>query len=247
MLHHREIRTVDTNGSRFVKKLEQQRNLSLASPGGFLFSLNKETRFYAYSRDSNVKMTLQGKRIFAEREREISRSYFSKDALSVLQRSILQRRSLPFSSERKLKDLRITGTKTVLPKARENLRNERLDLLSLDVETRKNKLDFSLPPLRKGKLPNDFLTGRKEDSAFVCSRILPWKQDNLNKNKLEIKSSRAEKGVFTEKDKENSKRFKIGREIEDPFIISEKNPQKKRTINVFLPAISTEDANNDDS
>lgn len=247
MLHHREIRTVDTNGSRFVKKLEQQRNLSLASPGGFLFSLNKETRFYAYSRDSNVKMTLQGKRIFAEREREISRSYFSKDALSVLQRSILQRRSLPFSSERKLKDLRITGTKTVLLKARENLRNERLDLLSLDVETRKNKLDFSLPPLRKDKLPNDFLTGRKEDSAFVCSRILPWKQDNLNKNKLETKFSRAEKGVFTEKDKENSKRFKIRREIEDPFIISEKNPQKKRTINVFLPAISTEDPNNDDS
>lgn len=246
MLHHREIRTVDMNGSRFVKKLEQQRNLSLASPGGFLFSLNKETRFYAYSRDSNVKMTLQGKRIFAEREREISRSYF-KDALSVLQRSILQRRSLPFSSERKLKDLRITGTKTVLLKARENLRNERLDLLSLDVETRKNKLDFSLPPLRKDKLPNDFLTGRKEDSAFVCSRILPWKQDNLNKNKLEIKFSRAEKGVFMEKDKENSKRFKIRREIEDTFIISEKNPQKKRTINVFLPAISTEDANNDDS
>ena len=246
MLHPREIRTVDTNGSSFVKKLEQQRNLSLASPGGFLFSLNKETRFYAYSRDSNVKMTLQGKRIFAEREREISRSYFSKDALSVLQRSILQRRSLPFSSERKLKDLRITGTKTVLLKARENLRNERLNLLSLDVETRKNKLDLSLPPLRKGKLPNDFLTGRKEDSAFVCSRILPWKQDNLNKNKLEIKSSK-KKGVFTEKDKENSKRFKIRREIEDPFIISEKNPQKKRTINVVLPAISTEDPNNDDS
>ena len=246
MLHHREIRTVDTNGSRFVKKLEQQRNLSLASPGGFLFSLNKETRFYAYSRDSNVKMTLQGKRIFAEREREISRSYFSKDALSVLQRSILQRRSLPFSSESKLKDLRIKGTKTVLLKARENLRNERLDLLSVDVETRKNKLDFSLPPLRKGKLPNDFLTRRKEDSEFVYSRILPWKQDNLDKNKLEIKSTK-EKGVFTKKDKENSKRFKIRREIEDPFIISEKNPQKKRTINVFLPAISNEDPNNDDS
>ena len=52
-------------------------------------------------------MTLQGKRIFAEREREISRSYFSKDALSILQRSILQTRSLPFSSESKLKDLRI--------------------------------------------------------------------------------------------------------------------------------------------
>ena len=247
MLHHRKLRTVDTNGSRFVKKLELQRNLSLASPGGFLFSLNKETRFYAYSGDNNVKMTLQGKRIFAEREREISRRYFSQDALSVLQRNILQRRSFPFSSESKLKDLRITGTKTVLLKARENLRNERLDLLSVDVETRKNKLGFSLPPLRKGKLPNDFLTGRKEDSAFVCSRILPWKQDNLNKNKLEIKFSRAEKGVFTENHKENSKRFKIRREIEDPFIISEKNPQKKRTINVFLPAISTEDPNNADS
>ena len=246
MLHHREIRTVDTNGNRFFKKLEQQRNLSLASPGGFLFRLNKETRFYAYSRDNNIKMTLQGKRIFAEREREITRRYFSKDALSVLQRSILQRRSLPFSSESKLKDLHITGTKTVLLKARENLRNERLDLLSLDVETRKNKLDFSLPPLRKDKLPNDFLTGRKEDSTFVCSQILPWKQDNLDKNKLEIKSTK-EKGVLPKKDKENSKRFKIRREIEDPFIISEKNPQKKRTINVFLPAISTEDPNNDDS
>ena len=191
-------------------------------------------------------MKLQGKRIFAEREREISRSYFSKDALSVLQRSLLQRRSLPFSTESKLKDLRITGTKTVLLKARENLRNERLDLLSVDVEKGKNILDFSLPPLRKGKLPNDFLTRRKEDSEFVYSRILPWKQDNLDKNKLEIKSTK-EKGVFTKKDKENSKRFKIRREIEDPFIISEKNPQKKRTINVFLPAISTEDPNNDDS
>ena len=191
-------------------------------------------------------MTLQGKRIFAEREREISRSYFSKDALSVLQRSILQRRSLPFSSDSKLKDLRIKGTKTVLLKARENLRNERLDLLSVDVEKGKNILDFSLPPLRKGKLPNDFLTRRKEDSEFVYSRILPWKQDNLDKNKLEIKSTK-EKGVFTEKDEENSKRFKTRREIEDPFIISEKNPQKKRTINVFLPAISTEDPNNDDS
>ena len=58
MLHHRDIRTVDTNGNRFVKKLEQQRNLSLASPGGFLFPLNKETRFYAYSRDNNIKMTV---------------------------------------------------------------------------------------------------------------------------------------------------------------------------------------------
>ena len=174
-------------------------------------------------------MTLQGKRIFAEREREITRRYFSKDALSVLQRSILQRRSFPFSSESKLKDLRIKGsTKTVLLKARENLGNERLNLLSVDVETRKNKLDFSLPPLRKDKLPNDFLTGRKEDSAFVCCQILPWKQDNLDKDKLEIKSTR-EKGVFPENEKENSKRL-LRREIEEIIVISEKNPQKKRII-----------------
>ena len=247
MLHHRDIRTVDTNGNRFVKKLELQRNLSLASPGGFLFPLNKETRFYAYSRDNNVKMTLQGKRSFAEREREISRSYFSKDASSVLQRSILQRRSLPFPSESKLKDLRIEGTKPVLLKARENLPNERLNLLSVDVETRKNKLDFSLPPLRKDKLPNDFLTERKEVSAFVCSRILPWKQDNLDKNKLEIKStSLREKGGFPEKEKENSKRL-LRREIEEILVISEKNPQKKRIINIFLPAISTEGPSNDHS
>ena len=233
-------------GTVLSRNLNLQRNLSLASPGGFLFRLNKETRFYAYSRDNNIKMTLQGKRIFAEREREISRSYFSKDALSVLQRSILQRRSLPFSSERKLKDLRITGTKTVLLKARENLRNERLDLLSLDVETRKNKLDFRLPPLRKHKLPNDFLTGRKGNSAFVCSRILPWKKDNLDEHKLEIKSTK-EKGVFPEKEKANSKRL-LRREIEEILVIStEKNPQKKRIINVFLPAISTEGPANDDS
>ena len=58
MLHHRDIRTVDTNGNRFVKKLEQQRNLSLASPGGFLSPLNKETRFYAYSLDNHIKMTV---------------------------------------------------------------------------------------------------------------------------------------------------------------------------------------------
>ena len=149
MLHHRKLRTVDTNENRFVKKLEQRRNLSLASPGGFLFRLNKETRFYAYSRDNNVKMTLQGKRIFAEREREISRRYFSKDALSVLQRSILQRRSFPFSSESKLKDLRITGTKTVLLKARENLRNERLDLLSVESKPEKINLTLVYPHYEK--------------------------------------------------------------------------------------------------
>ena len=60
MLHHRDIRTVDTNGNRFVKKLEQQRNLPLVSPGGFLFRLNKETQFYAYSRAREDKGDREG-------------------------------------------------------------------------------------------------------------------------------------------------------------------------------------------
>ena len=60
MLHHRDIQTVDTNGNRFVKKLEQQRNLPLVSPGGFLFRLNKETQFYAYSRAREDKGDREG-------------------------------------------------------------------------------------------------------------------------------------------------------------------------------------------
>lgn len=250
MLRRRDIRDGDKKKDSFVQNLELQRGLSLVSPGGFLFRFNKDNRLTQLQGNTS-KITLQGKRIAGQKDGEFFRNKVNQDVSSIIQQSISERRTLAVTSASKLKELRIEGAKTFLLKAQENPRNERLDAISVNFENRRDKVSLSLPPLAKYKAPDESPNGKRitelKDSSLslACNQILPWKPDVSDENKFQIKAL-MEKDRALEKTKNADQSF-IRHESDDIIVISERKSHKKRMINVFLPAISTEELGIDDS
>ena len=242
-LHHRDIRNTDTKKGTFVQNLELQRGLSLASPGGFLFRLSKDDREKTQAGGSSAKITLQGKRIVGHKDGELFSGRAGYDVPSIIKRTILQRRTLALTSASKLKELRIEGAKKFLLKAQENPQNERIDVLSINLKDRRDRENL-LPPMAKHKGLNESqklerITELKDSSiSWDCNQILPRKPENLDEKKMQLKALR-ETHEVTDKEKCKSK-SKGFTQVESAEMVSEIT-QKKRIINVFLPAISIEE------
>ena len=251
-LHYKDVLNGGRKMDSFVQNVELQRNLSLVSPGGFLFRLNKDSH-----KDERVQSHRQGnikrdkKRIHDKTSQEelcsTVVSYDQRDVSSIIQNSILQRRNLALKSANRLQELRVEGANNFLLKAEDNLQtDERVDTLSINCKTRKDGATL-LPRLRKPQTMNNLDVKRRRKLTEFKTRYSPL---SINSNHILLRQPEAltlkELNNCAENQRtENNSNTDYARNVvqhESHGIISEpERPQTRRTINVFLPAISTDE------
>ena len=252
-LHHKDAPNKGGKMHSFVQNAELQRNLSLVSPGGFLFRLNKDShkdeRVQSHGPENikRDKKRIHDKTI-ASQEEFFSRvvSYDQRDVSSIIQNSILQRRNLALKSARRLQELRVEGANKFLLKGEVNLQNERVDGLSIDFKTRKDGSTL-LPRLRKPQAMNDRDLKRRPKLTDLKTRYSPL---SINSNQILLRqpevSTMKELDNCPEKQRtETNSNTDYANNVlqhKSHGIISEpERPQTRRTIKVFLPAISTDE------
>ena len=251
-LHHKDVPNRGGKMHSFVQNVELQRNLSLVSPGGFLFRLNKDShkdeREQSH-RQGNIKRDkrrIHDKTIASQEEFFSSvDSYDQRDVSSIIQNSILQRRNLALKSARRLQELRVEGANKFLLKGEDNLQNESVDALSINFKTGKDGSTL-LPRLRKPQAMNDFDIKRRRKLTDLKTRYSPL---SINSNQILLRqpvSTMKELDNCPEKQRaETNSNTDYARNVlqhKSHGIISEpERPQTRRTIKVFLPAISTDE------
>ena len=253
-LHHKDVPNEGRKMDSFAQNAELQRNLSLVSPGGFLFRLNKDPH-----KDERAQSHHQGnikrdkRRIHDKTSQEeffsSVVSYDQRNVSSIIQNSILQRRNLALKSASSLKELRVEGANNFFLKAEDNLQNERLDALSIDFKTRKDGGTL-LPRLRKPQTMKNLdvkrrrhLTDFKTYSPLsINSNQILLRQPEVSTMKQELDNRCPEKQRTETNSNTDYARNVVQQENLGTINISEpERPQTRRTINVFLPAISTDE------
>lgn len=244
-LHHREVPGEDRKKDSFLQNVELQRSLSLVSPGGFLFRLNKD-----FHKDERVQSHRQGsikrdKRRIHDKtgQREFFTSVVDcgqRDVASIIQNSILQRRNLSLKSASKLKELRVEGANKFPLKAENDLRNERM-----------GKYGTTLLPQLPRPTDKTLCTSsqqRRKAMSFKAYSALSVNSNHILLRKAEVSKMKPFETCTKEKDKTvDTKTFASDVvQFESEGIISERTqkPEKRRTIDVFLPAISTDEEEN---
>ena len=251
-LHHKDVPNGGRKMDSFVQSVELQSNLSLVSPGGFLFRLNKNShkdeRVQSH-RQVNIKRDKKRIHDKASQQEFFSRavSYDQRDVSSIIQNSILQRRNLALKSASRLQELRVEGANKFLLKAEDNLQNERLDALSIDFKARKDGPSL-LPRLRKPQTMNELDVKRRRKLTDLKTRYSPL---SIKSNQILLRQP----GVSTVKELDNcpeeqktethsntdSDASNVLQHESHGTISKPERPQTRRTINVFLPAISTDE------
>lgn len=249
-LHHKEVPNEDRKKDSFLQNVELQRSLSLVSPGGFLFRLNKDLH-----KDERVQSHRQGnikrdkRRIHDKTERP---EFFSsvvgcdqRDVTAIIQNSILQRRNLALKSASKLKELRVEGANKFQLKAEDDSRNKRLDEFSIDFKARKDAATF-LPQLARptGKTLGNSAQWKRKAMDFKAYYPLSINSNHISLRKPEVSEMKSFETCPTEKHRTiDDKNYASNVHHGSEGIISER-AEKRRTINVFLPAISTDEEEN---
>lgn len=250
-LHHKDVPIRGRKMHSFVQNVELQRNLSLVSPGGFLFRLNKDShkdeRVQSH-RQRNIKRDKKRIHDKTSQEEFFSSvvSYDQRDVSSIIQNSILQRRNLALKSANRLQELRVEGANKFLLKGEDNLQNKRVDALSIDFKARKNGITL-LPRLRKPQTMKDIDIKRRRKLTDLKTRYSPL---SINSNQILLRQP--EVSIMKELDNcpekqttETNSNADYARNVlqyENHGVISEpERPQTRRTINVFLPAIATDE------
>jgi len=249
-LHHKDVPIRGRKMHSFVQNVELQRNLSLVSPGGFLFRLNKDSHKdegVQSHRQRNIKRDKKRIHDKTSQEEFLSSvvSYDQRDVSSIIQNSILQRRNLALKSASRLQELRVEGANKFLLKG-DNLQNKRVDALSIDFKARKDGVNL-LPRLRKPQTMKDIDIKRRRKLTDLKTRYSPL---SINSNQILLRqpevSIMKELDNYPEKQRtETNSNADYARNVlqyESHGVISEpERPQTRRTINVFLPAIATDE------
>jgi len=249
-LHHKDVPIRGRKMHSFVQNVELQRNLSLVSPGGFLFRLNKDSHKdegVQSHRQRNIKRDKKRIHDKTSQEEFFSSvvSYDQRDVSSIIQNSILQRRNLALKSASRLQELRVEGANKFLLKG-DNLQNKRVDALSIDFKARKDGVNL-LPRLRKPQTMKDIDIKRRRKLTDLKTRYSPL---SINSNQILLRqpevSIMKELDNYPEKQRtETNSNADYARNVlqyESHGVISEpERPQTRRTINVFLPAIATDE------
>lgn len=246
-LHQKDVPNGGRKMDSLAQNVEIQRNLSLVSPGGFLFRLNKDSH-----KDERVQSHRQGnlkrdkRRIHDKTSQEeffsSVESYDQRDVSTIIHNSILQRRKLALKSASKLKELRVEGANKFQLKAEDNLQNERLDALSIDFNTRKDGASL-LPRLRKPQIMNNLdVNKRRKFTNFKMYSPLSIKSSQILLREPEVLSMKEELDNCPVKQKtEDNLNTDYARNVfqnaSHGTITEPERPQTRRTINVFLPAI----------
>jgi len=249
-LHHKDVPIRGRKMHSFVQNVELQRNLSLVSPGGFLFRLNKDSHKdegVQSHRQRNIKRDKKRIHDKTSQEEFLSSvvSYDQRDVSSIIQNSILQRRNLALKSASRLQELRVEGANKFLLKG-DNLQNKRVDALSIDFKARKDGVNL-LPRLRKPQTMKDIDIKRRRKLTDLKTRYSPL---SINSNQILLRQP--EVSIMKELDNcpekqrtETNSNADYARNVlqyESHGVISEpERPQTRRTINVFLPAIATDE------
>jgi len=246
-LHQKDVPNGGRKMDSLAQNVEIQRNLSLVSPGGFLFRLNKDSH-----KDERVQSHRQGnfkrdkRRIHDKTSQEeffsSVESYDQRDVSTIIHNSILQRRKLALKSASKLKELRVEGANKFQLKAEDSLQNERLDALSIDLKTRKDGASL-LPRLGKPQTINNLAVNkRRKLTNFKMYSPLSIKSSQILLRQPEVSAMKEELDNCPVKQKtENNLNTDYTRNVfqnaSHGTISETERPQTRRTINVFLPAI----------
>jgi len=239
-LHSRETEQLlskeDKNRSSFVQNMELQRSLTLVSPGGFLFRLNKlKDNTTKNRRQNGSAIVLRGKTISSDfKVSENKRDLFVRNSerqdhvASITKQSILQRQTHSLAAG-KWKGLCIEGKTTFELKTLENHRKGPM----AEAYSRgfKEKVNL-LPPVEKRKTKDEL---RLRELNLDFNKVLLRKSGVLNKNRTEGKFQREEYKTANNKNNDNLKSI-----IPAPMTTAPDSP-KKRTIIVFLPVVPAEE------
>lgn len=160
---------------------------------------------------------------------------------SIIQKSILQRRNLALKSASKLKELRIEGANRFMLTTENNPQSERLGVrFSIALKARKADGPNLLPLLPKHRRTHDNSLQRitKPTNGKIysplcieCNQILPRQPET---KVLQNCPGEKHRGSVDKNYESN-----VVDKGDDGIILE--RTRKKRTINVFLPAISTDD------
>lgn len=238
-LHSRETKQLlskeDKNRSSFVQNMVLKRSLTLVSPGGFLFRLNKlKDNTTKNRRQNRSAIVLQGKTISSDfKVSENKRDLFVRNSerqdhvASIIKQSILQRQTHSLAAG-KWKGLCIEGKTTFELKTLENHRKGPM----AEAYSRgfKEKVNL-LPPVEKRKTKDEL---RLRELNLDFNTVLLRKPGVLNKNRTEGKFQREEYKTA------NNKNDNLKSIIPPPMTTAPDSP-KKRTIIVFLPVVSADE------
>lgn len=241
-LHHRIGRGGGNSEKKdsYAENVELLRSLSLASPRGFLFRLYKNEPRKSPSQN---EMRIRSK---SDRREDLYTAIAvgsdqRSDVSSIIQNSILQRRNLALKSASKLKELRIEGANKVTVTADNDSKSECLGVRTssgISLKGRKQRTNLS-PLLPKHRRTHD--SSLQQTTKSVSNKVYPPLKINCNQIFLR---QPAEEKIFQNRTKEkprgsdDQKREREAIDNEDARIFS--RTHKKRTINVFLPNILTD-------
>jgi len=238
-LHSREMEQLlskgDKNRSSFVQNMELQRSLTLVSPGGFLFRLNKlKDNTTKNRRQNGSAIVLQGKTIssdfkVSDNKRDLFvRNSERQDVATIIKQSILQRQTHSLAAG-KWKSLFIEGKTTLELKTIENQRKgPKAEAYSRGFKEKVNLL----PPVEKRKTKDEL---RLRELNLDFNKVLLRKPGVLNKNRTEGKFQREEYKTANNENNDNLK------SIIPPPMTTAPDSHKKRTIIVFLPVVSADE------
>ena len=240
-LHHRIGRGNDSEKKdSYTENVELLRSLSLASPRGFLFRLYKnEPR----KSPSQKEMRIRSK---SDRREDLYTAIAvgndqRSDVSSIIQNSILHRRNLALKSASKLKELRIEGANKFTVTADNDSKSECLGVCTssgISLKGRKQRRNLS-PLLPKHRRKHD--SSLQQTTKSVSNKVYPSLKINCN----QIFPRQPEEKIFQNRTKEklrgsdDQKCEKEAIDNEDARV-SSRRTHKKRTINVFLPNILTD-------
>lgn len=240
-LHHRIGRGSNSEKKdSYTENVELLRSLSLASPRGFLFRLYKNEPRKSPSQN---EMRIRSK---SDRQEDLYTAIAvgndqRSDVSSIIQNSILQRRNLALKSASKLKELRIEGANKFTVTADNDSKSECLGVCTssgISLKGRKQRRNLS-PLLPKHRRKHD--SSLQQTTKSVSNKVYPSLKINCN----QIFPRQPEEKIFQNRTKEKlrgSDDQKCEREAidnEDARVLSRRT-HKKRTINVFLPNILTD-------
>ncbi|PFX15969.1 hypothetical protein AWC38_SpisGene19780 [Stylophora pistillata] len=242
-LHCRNSHGISGRGQKkdsYIESFELPRSLSLASPRGFLFRLYKNEPGKSLSQGKIEKCSKSDRRedlytAFAVGNNQ--RSHVS----SIIQKSILQRRNLALKSASKLTELRIEGANKFTVTSENDSQSEHFGVRissGIGLKGRKQGTNL-LPLLPKHRRTHD--SSLQQTIKAVSNKVYPSLRINCN----QILPRQPEEKIFQNRPKEKSRGSNDqnceGKAVdnEEARVFSGRTP-KRRTINVFLPNISTD-------
>ena len=244
-LRARENRVHQSNENSFMENISLQKSLSLVSPEGFLFRLNNEERGKRQSQEGiretdNAAERAASHPLQQNDNKSIGGKAVARDVSSIIQCSILQRRTRSITSPRKLEQLRIEGETKALSKTEYEIGRTHMFPRSLKAKQDEFK---QLPPLKTYKTSLPLTTKKDNKHSRSVHSVQRTKMAELNEPLVsagcyQLLPRKPIRNVHKYARKSSAHWTREHFDINET--VSEREKSCKLTITVVLPAVTTD-------